>query len=497
MCRNSLNTCMENIFLKYPEFIDQDVRINRYKNNEFDLGYNINFELQFIRHNLSLPGYLVKDKTILDLGCCVGATGAWALHHGAKHYTGVDLQSKFCKLAKNNLSKYFNQESWDIQEKSFDEFFSSSNQKFDIVIAWGVLYHSIDYTRTLEIFSKFSNDRIIIESYSPKIFQSLINHTQIDVNILKNIPYVEYPVTKLKTFMVHEEGKSLRTDAVLLSTNAVEYLLNLYGFNIESNLTDDIQKLLPIDYKDRFVLTFRRNSKQQESLSFETAYKNKSKQEFVEFTKNNQWEFNSTVAENFFNHATKHIPDYQRVIKKSIDVCRQLIKDPAEDRIIDVGCATGETIKQLYSANFHNLVGVDSSQEMLAKVADLPIAFWIHSSQFPEGNFHGVLCNWTLHFIREKLDYIKSMYNSIVSGGFLILTDKTKNSGVDLELYHEFKREQGVSEEEIIAKANSLKDVMFIDSPEWYLDTLRQVGFKEVSIINSAPCFTTFLALKN
>ena len=171
---------MENIFFKYPEFIDQDVRINRYKNNEFDLGYNINFELQFIRHNLSLPGYLIKDKTILDLGCCVGATGAWALHHGAKHYTGVDLQSKFCHLAKTNLSKYFNQESWDIQEKSFDEFFSSSNQKFDIVIAWGVLYHSIDYTRTLEIFSKFSNDRIIIESYSPKIFRSLFNHTQID-----------------------------------------------------------------------------------------------------------------------------------------------------------------------------------------------------------------------------------------------------------------------------------------------------------------------------
>lgn len=489
---------MENVFLKYPEFIDSDVRTKR-KFIPNAGTYNVNNQLQYIRHSMSLPGELVKGKTVLDLGCCVGASGAWVLEAGATKYVGVELQSKFCQLARSNLTKYFSKTRWEIKEQSFTEFFKSNKEQFDIVIAWGSLYHTIDFQTALTNFISVAKDVFIIDSIDPPNVRTLFEKAKLPSELLQFIPYVEYPISS--TGMISEEGKSLHSHSALPNLSSVKFLLSQHGFNLERDFTNDLQSLLPVDYKQRFFATFKRGSK-TEYLEFETIYRDESKKLYTEFNDvpekvNYTWRFDAGVADVFVDHAEKHIPDYQRVIKKSIDVCKQLIKDPAEDRIIDVGCATGETIKQLFGADFHNLVGVDSSQEMLAKVEQLPIAFWIHSNQFPEGNFHGVLCNWTLHFIQEKLEYITSMYNNIVPGGFLILTDKTKNSGIDLELYHEFKRQQGVSEEEIVSKAESLKDVMFIDSVDWYLDTLRQVGFKEVSIINSAPCFTTFLAIKN
>lgn len=486
---------MENIFIKYPEFVDSDVRTNRFPTNKFDPGYNINPTLQYIRHSLALPKSLVKGKRVLDLGCCIGGTGAWVLSAGASKYVGVELQTNFCQLACTNLSKYFSKTQWEIKETSFTDFFLTNCEKFDIVVAWGVLYHSIDYVETLNAFASVATEKIIIDSISPILIHNLFENHQIDTNSLDKIPYVEYPVSK--SIMVFEGGNNLLTNTALPNIPTIEYLLSLQGFKLDTNLTTDIRKLLPLDYGHRFLVTFSPSGSIRDPLDFESVYTGKSKQEFIDFNKPTEWEFNSVVAEHFVDHAQKHIPKYNEVIEQSIDICGKLIKDPAEDRIIDVGCATGETIKRLFGADFHNLVGVDSSRAMLAKVQDLPIAHWIHSDKFPEGEYHAVLCNWTLHFMREKLDYITSIYNGLHVGGFLILTDKTKNSGIDLELYYDFKRKQGVSEEEIHAKAESLKDVMFIDSPEWYLDTLRNVGFKEVSIINSAPCFTTFLAIKN
>ena len=91
---------------------------------------------------------------------------------------------------------------------------------------------------------------------------------------------------------------------------------------------------------------------------------------------------------------------------------------------------------------------------------------------------------------------MQDIYENLKPGGFLILSDKTCNTGIDLELYHKFKQSQGVSPEEISVKAASVKNIMFIDEPVWYINTLTQLGFKPVTVINAAPCFTTFLARK-
>ena len=218
------------------------------------------------------------------------------------------------------------------------------------------------------------------------------------------------------------------------------------------------------------------------------------------------WKFDKKIASEFINHAQHHIPGYERIIKKTVSLCQKLL--PSFDhesmhkyKIIDVGCATGNTIRQLQKVGFQSLVGVDSSTDMLLQARNEgldKIAHIVKSDTFPtnKGTFQIIICNWTLHFIKDKETYLTDMYNSLETGGSLILTDKTYNDGIDLELYHDFKRNQGVTEAEIVAKAESVKNVMYIDPPDWYLNTLKSVGFTRVTIIDADYCFTSFLATK-
>ena len=204
------------------------------------------------------------------------------------------------------------------------------------------------------------------------------------------------------------------------------------------------------------------------------------------------WQFDHTVALTFVEHARKHIPNYDIVIDKCITLCDKFLsKDSA---IIDVGCATGETLKRLNQQGFTNLTGVDSSQPMLDQ-CKVP-ARLICSHEFPSILFDAVLCNWTLHFIRNKLDYLHEIYNHLTPDGMLVISDKTNLDPAMIDLYHKFKSNAGVSDNEILNKAASIKDIMFINSLQWYIDTLSNIGFKNIQIIDASWCFTTILCRK-
>jgi len=204
------------------------------------------------------------------------------------------------------------------------------------------------------------------------------------------------------------------------------------------------------------------------------------------------WQFDSSVAKNFVDHARRHIPNYDSVIDKSVAVCQKYLTP--ESAIVDVGSATGETLKRLSLAGFANLTGVDSSQAMLDQCQTS--ANLICSNQFPQQKFDAVLCNWTLHFMSDKKEYLQQIYHNLTPGGFLILSDKTSLDPEMIEFYHDFKSKSGVSAKEIQAKADSVRDIMYIDPPQWYLETLKSVGFCNIQIIDASWCFTTFFCRK-
>jgi trans-aconitate methyltransferase len=204
------------------------------------------------------------------------------------------------------------------------------------------------------------------------------------------------------------------------------------------------------------------------------------------------WKFDASVAKNFVGHARGHIPNYDTVIDKSVAVCQKSLT--LDSAIIDVGCATGETLNRLSQVGFTNLTGVDSSQDMLDQCQ--VSANLICSQQFPQQRFDAVLCNWTLHFMSSKKDYLQQIYNNLAPGGFLIVSDKTSLDPEMIDFYHDFKSSSGISAEEIRAKADSVRNIMHIDQPQWYLETLNSLGFSNTQIIDASWCFTTFFSRK-
>ena len=207
----------------------------------------------------------------------------------------------------------------------------------------------------------------------------------------------------------------------------------------------------------------------------------------------NKWVFDKNVAKNFDYIADTSIPKYRVIIHKTINILRNLSRD---SKIIDVGCATGNTLDVLKKQGFTNIWGVDNSRAMLQETMDKGHQTH-YSSDFPVqlSPFDVVIANWTLHFIKphDRYNYIESIYNSLNNHGIFILSEKV--SGDQTE-YLDFKRSNFLSEEEIKEKSEALKDVLITRPKEWYLNILTDLGFRIIKIIDETYCFATFLLVK-
>jgi trans-aconitate methyltransferase len=202
------------------------------------------------------------------------------------------------------------------------------------------------------------------------------------------------------------------------------------------------------------------------------------------------WKFDKQVAGIYHHHVRQHIPNYDAVINQSIDCCIDFCN--SNDSIVDFGCATGYTLQRLTDAGFTNLLGVDSSQDMI-NVCDTNIAKY--STKLPEQKFKTIIANWVLHFNENKTDIINQMGTSI-DNGFVFISDKMITTDYVSKKYHQWKYSQGVSWEDIKRKEQALQGVMFIHPVEWYIETLKQAGFYQIEVIDAKLGFVSLLAFK-
>ena len=145
-------------------------------------------------------------------------------------------------------------------------------------------------------------------------------------------------------------------------------------------------------------------------------------------------------------------------------------------------------------AGYTNIHGIESSIDMINR--SLHSDKVIHSSSYVDLNPNLVLMNWTLHFIPDKKSYLRSIYDDLAENGSLILTDKTVQSLAVRSMYYNFKYKRGVPYQYIFEKENELKDVMYLDSVDWYFKVLSEIGFK-VEILNAKYGFVTFVGVKD
>jgi tRNA (cmo5U34)-methyltransferase len=158
------------------------------------------------------------------------------------------------------------------------------------------------------------------------------------------------------------------------------------------------------------------------------------------------------------------------------------------------------------------VIGVDNSSAMLEKCAafidsyqhDTPIKLE-HADivNFSLQTCSVVVLHFTLQFIKpeERKAVLQSIYDALLPGGVLILSEKIKAPSVAqdellIDLHHNFKRDNGYSELEISQKRTALENVMLLDSLQTHHQRLGECGFAPITTWYQCFNFVSMVAYK-
>jgi len=458
-----------------------------------------------------LPEWLIKNKSILDLGSCLGAAGQWALYYGAASYTGVEIQNSYAEQSRLLLAHWG--ERARIVQTGIREFLErSADREYDIVVAAGVIYHFIDPKEIVDQLCRVAKDVVNIETNQPRAvcrgeLQPAACVTEYHFDQDANLADKKASLSGLSAC------STLSALDVFFSLNGFEKNESTLEFPINPDTTlYTVPVSLEVGIPKRYAVRYFRSHRPRaiETLEecllgghgkekgWETDPLHESRTHKNQLYKatiagnERKWEFNAEVAASFEHIARTSVPHYREVLDKTVEIVKRCgFENP---KIIDVGSAIGTTLSLLHDNGFHNLYGVDSSQDMLDR--SFQQATLINSDWFPveHGKFDVVIANWVLHFIKQRGRYLQSIRDSLTSNGVLILTEKVATHKMTHELYHDFKRKQGLSEFEIAKKRRMLEGVLVTYPLSWYLETLNDLGFRHVDIVDADFAFVTLVA---
>jgi SAM-dependent methyltransferase len=488
---------MINFFEQYPDFVDLDSRKNRGVSQ-------VTFETLDNRHAVMAPAGLISNKTVLDLGSCLAATGHWCLAHGASHYTGVEIQPEMIKNSEHLMSKYWETDKFLIVGQDIRDFLDDCikvEKKFDIVFMIGSIYAFLDTYGVLKKLSEVAAETIVIDSIYPLFMSSP------DISIVQ--------ITR-DQHINGSTGTSVFSGAgARPSPAAMRIMMESLGFRdhqglifpdplVDNTVHDSYTTVLrrppglaslPVRYLLRFTKNSATNIKQVgDMVKLNIPSQSESMLDKPKMPSIDIWKFDDKVADRFQDEANAHIPDYTRVIDLCVDYTKIVHKNNKDIKIIDVGSALGYTIDKFKQSGYKNVFGVDNSPSMQSK--SLHSESVIISDSLPTGPWDCVIANWTLHFIKERESYLRSMFEQLSPSGLVIISDKMTHSVETENLYHNFKRNNGVSEEIIQSKKLSLVGILTCMPLTWYLETMHKIGFVDIQVINTRYMFSTIYAKK-
>lgn len=275
-------------FKTQPEFIDLDPRKDRTTHS-----YAVSPEFLQKRYEAILPASLIAGRHVVDVGCALGAAGAWALSNGASGYSGIDIAPDYVTAANSLFEKYYPMGNWSIERCSLEE--ASDFTGADIILCAGAIYA---HPNTAAVVSQFSSAKtVIIESMHPSTLVSFGQMLLTDPlyqkrvsarhELLKSVEQ-EYAYIQLNSDMNMVLGRSGGEIAGYLaavpSIGALNELFTAYGFSMDLSAYETLKKTLPNTYNfftpgattSRFCATFHKQSYQApKPTSFSEAMANR------------------------------------------------------------------------------------------------------------------------------------------------------------------------------------------------------------------------------
>lgn len=226
-----------------------------------------------------------------------------------------------------------------------------------------------------------------------------------------------------------------------------------------------------------------------------------------------RWAFDDEVTRVFDNMLERSIPQ--------LSIMRGLVTDVAVpfvrplSTILDLGCSRGESLAPMIErfGTGNNYVGVEVSQPMIdacrarfSKEIDAGLVsvdqFDIRDG-FPDVRPSVVLAVLTMIFIpiNHRQRILTDVYRALVPGGAFIMVEKLLGEGAKIERvmvdrYHQFKGENGYTQEEIERKRLALEGVQVPLTTRMNEDMLRTAGFSHVDTFWRWMNFSGVIALK-
>jgi tRNA (cmo5U34)-methyltransferase len=224
------------------------------------------------------------------------------------------------------------------------------------------------------------------------------------------------------------------------------------------------------------------------------------------------WRFDAEVSQAFDSHVRKSVPFYDEMQRMVTELSEYFVRD--QSVVFDLGSSTGATLANLSRAheNKENVqfIGIDLSKSMVEEARskiDRPNVRFFHKNILdvdftPAPNF--VTSLYTLQFLTlaERRQLLARVNDGLVEGGGLLVVEKVRAEhsfyeDMWLELYWDFKSRQGLSADQILSKANSIRGVLNPLTCEENIDLLKQTGFGRVEIFFKWYNWAGFLAVKN
>ena len=223
-----------------------------------------------------------------------------------------------------------------------------------------------------------------------------------------------------------------------------------------------------------------------------------------------KFEFDDAVASVFDDMLSRSVPFYDEVRKLVISLI--LAEEEEGKKILDLGSSTAKFLLDLHS-KMHTemkLKGLDNSQAMLDRAEQKCQAFGANIEleltdmlTYTYKNEDVIVANYTLQFIRpmQRMELIKNIYNGLNEKGTFIFSEKVvfNDKKLDKEMidvYYDYKKEQGYSEYEIAQKREALENVLIPFTIEENIQMCKEAGFKSVDTICQWANFVSFVAKK-
>ena len=223
-----------------------------------------------------------------------------------------------------------------------------------------------------------------------------------------------------------------------------------------------------------------------------------------------KFEFDEAVASVFDDMLSRSVPFYDEVRKLVISLI--LAEQKEGKKVLDLGSSTAKFLLDLHSKMSvpMKLKGLDNSQAMLDRAEQKCQAFGadieLELADMLDYNYSDedvIVANYTLQFIRpmQRLELMKKLFEGLNDEGIFIFSEKVvfEDKVLDkqmIDIYYDYKKEQGYSEYEIAQKREALENVLIPFTIKENIQMCKDAGFRKIETVFQWANFVTFVVKK-